>query len=97
VLREKKLENRNNLLFTFALSQLSRVATSQKILFDFIFVYDHHLHILEKTRWKRLCNGIKMSKNLELLRHLATKKPLFRSGGEPGKAYRLFLGVLNRG
>jgi len=58
VLREKKLENRNNLLFTFALSQLSRVVTSQKIfVFDFVFVF-FHLHILEKTRWKRLCDGI---------------------------------------
>jgi len=38
VLREKKLENRNNLLFTFALLQLSRVATSQRVfVFDFMF------------------------------------------------------------
>jgi len=63
VLREKKLENRNNLLFL-------------------ILIFGH-LHILEKTRWKRLCSGIKLSKNLALFRHLATKKPLLRSGGEP--------------
>ncbi len=36
-----------------------------------------HLRILEKTRWKRLRNGIKFSKNLALFKYLATKKPLF--------------------
>ena len=59
-------------------------------VFDFVLLY---LYILEKTRWKRLYDSFKLSKKLALLRHLATKKPLHWSGGEP-QAYRLYLGAL---
>jgi len=92
VLREKKLENRNNLLFTFALLQLSRVATSQKIFVLILFCLQSSLllclsicrppHILEKTRYsKRLRVEFSFQRSSPLIRICFT----FPGGAEAGQ------------